>query len=229
MCGRFTLGVDERELKKFIHQVFDIEQPLSNLTVPRYNIAPGQEILSVINDGKKNRIGPLKWGFVPPFSKDEKSGYKMINAKSETLNERVSFRPSFESKRCVILADGFYEWEKGSSEKQPKRIKMKNSSIFPMAGLWTTFTRLDGSKLHTCTIITCEANSLLGKIHDRMPVILNQDQIKPWLDPFLNDTEFLAQYLKPFDSDDMQMYSVPKLVNSVAYDSIECIKDISES
>jgi len=229
MCGRFTLGIDERTLKQFIQKVFDIEQSPPNLNVPRYNIAPGQDVLSVISDGTKYRIGPLKWGFVPSFAKDEKSGFKMINAKSETLNERVSYRSSFESKRCVILADGFYEWEKGTSEKQPMHFSMKDSGVFPIAGLWSSFTRTDGTKLYSCTIITCEANRLLGKIHDRMPVILDDSSLKRWLDPTFHDMTFLTQLLKPYDPDLMKMFPVSKLVNQVSNDSIECIKDISES
>lgn len=228
MCGRFTLGVDEIELKEFIQNVFDIKQSNVELKVPRYNVAPGQDVLSVISDGEKYRIGYLKWRFVPAFAKDEKSSFKMINAKLETLSERVSYKKSFQSKRCVILADGFYEWEKGTSGKQPMHIKLSSKKIFPMAGLWSTYIREDGSKLHSCTIITTEANKLLGKIHDRMPVILNPDNLSLWLDPKLQDMNSLSQLLVPYDSIEMEMHPVPKLVNQVANDSVECIKNIAE-
>lgn len=112
MCGRFTITVTMDELKEYLSEYYEIDEMKSEIVVPRYNVAPGQDIISIINDGNKNRVGLLKWGLVPPFAKDEKIGNSMINAKSETLHEKPSYKPSFEHKRCVILANGFYEWKK---------------------------------------------------------------------------------------------------------------------
>ncbi len=223
MCGRFTITVTLDELKEYLTDYYEIEDAKSDFNVPRYNVAPGQEIISIINDGKKNRVGYLKWGFIPPFAKDEKTPYQTINAKAETLKDKSAFKSSFEHKRCVVLADGFYEWKKEKDRKQPMRILMKEEKIFPIAGLYSTFTRPDGSKLHTATLITTSANDLMKDIHERMPVILSDDDLKVWLDPKNRDLDELSQLLKPYDAKVMKSYEVSPLVNNVAYDEPECI------
>ncbi|MCK7485019.1 MAG: SOS response-associated peptidase [Bacillus subtilis] len=139
--------------------------------------------MTVLSDGVRYRVGELKWGLVPPFASDPKIGYSMINAKSETLFEKPSYRASIAKKRCVILADGFYEWKTEGSQKIPHRIVLKDQKLFAMAGLWSAYQREDGSKLFTCTIITTQANPLVATIHDRMPVILEGANLKEWLDP----------------------------------------------
>ena len=226
MCGRFTITVTMDELKDYLKDYYDIDEMKSDLVVPRYNVAPGQDVISVINDGNINRVGLFKWGFVPSFAKDEKIGYSMINAKSETLHEKPSYRPSFEHKRCVILANGFYEWKKENKEKIPMRILMKDQSIFPIAGLWSTFIRIDGTKLHTCTIVTTEANDLVSQIHDRMPVILTEEARKSWLDPKITDYRLLTPILKPFEPDLMFSYPVSPKVNKSTYDESDCIESL---
>jgi putative SOS response-associated peptidase YedK len=226
MCGRFTISISENELRNYLKESFDIEEAKSDFELPRYNVAPGQPVISIINDGKKNRVGLFKWGLVPPFAKDEKIGNNLINAKSETLMDKPSFKPSFQSKRCVILANGFYEWRKEEKGKTPMHILMTDHSIFPMAGLWSTYTKDDGSKLHTTTIITTSANELVSSIHDRMPVILTEESRKIWLNPSIKDFPTLQKVLTPYDANKMKAYRVSSLVNTATNDSIECIKEV---
>jgi putative SOS response-associated peptidase YedK len=226
MCGRFTISISADELKEYLKESYEIEEVNAEFDLPRYNVAPGQPIISIINDGKKNRVGLFKWGLVPSFSKDEKIGNSLINAKSETLIEKPSFKSSYESKRCVIIANGFYEWKKEEKQKTPMHIKMIDSSIFPIAGLWSTYTKTDGSKLHTATIITTEANTLVSTIHDRMPVILTEENKKIWLNPQIKDTSILQKLLKPYDASLMQSYPVSSLVNSATNDTPECIVSV---
>jgi putative SOS response-associated peptidase YedK len=226
MCGRFTITVDLEVLRKYLIDEFDIKDIKSDFNLPRYNIAPGQDIITIINDGEKNRVGLLKWGFVPNFAKDEKIGNKMINAKSETLQEKPSFRSSFQTKRCVILADSFYEWKTDENKKTPMRIGIANKNLFLMAGLWSTFIKEDGSKLHTATIITTKANELMSKIHERMPVILDEDSVFNWLNPRNNDLEKLSTLLKPYPSKFMYSYEVSSLVNNYKNNGIDCILEV---
>lgn len=223
MCGRFTISISTDELKEYLKESYEIEESKTDFDLPRYNVAPGQPIISIINDGKKNRVGHFKWGLVPPFAKDEKMGNNLINAKSETLLDKPSFKPSLENKRCIIIANGFYEWKREEKQKQPMYIKMVDSSIFPIAGLWSTYTRTDGSKLHTATIITTSANTLVSSIHDRMPVILTEESKKIWLNPQIKDLSVLLKLLMPFDSNQMQTYPVSSLVNSATNDTPECM------
>jgi putative SOS response-associated peptidase YedK len=226
MCGRFTISISENELRNYLKESFDIEEAKSDFELPRYNVTPGQPVISIINDGKKNRVGLFKWGLVPPFAKGEKIGSNLINAKSETLMDKPSFKPSFQSKRCVILANGFYEWRKEEKGKTPMHILMTDHSIFPMAGLWSTYTKDDGSKLHTTTIITTSANELVSSIHDRMPVILTEESRKIWLNPSIKDFPTLQKVLTPYDANKMKAYRVSALVNTATNDSIECIKEV---
>jgi putative SOS response-associated peptidase YedK len=226
MCGRFTISISADELKEYLKESYEIEEVNAEFDLPRYNVAPGQPIISIINDGKKNRVGLFKWGLVPSFSKDEKIGNSLINAKSETLIEKPSFKSSYESKRCVIIANGFYEWRKEEKQKTPMHIKMVDSSIFPIAGLWSTYIKDDGSKLHTATIITTEANTLVSSIHNRMPVILTEENKKIWLNPHIKDISILQKLLKPYDASLMQSYPVSSLVNSATNDTPECIVSV---
>ena len=225
MCGRFTLNVTSNDMTDYLRNNYHIEE-WEHIRLPRYNVAPGQNILTIIHDGSKFRAGPLKWGFIPFFSKSEETAYKMINAKSETVAEKPSFKSSLQNKRCIILADSFYEWQKNDSGKVPMRIRLKGDGIFSLAGLWSTFTRNDGSKLHTCTIITTSANQLVKPIHDRMPVILTKDAQKIWLNPNIKDSSLLTSILNQYDSQLMTHYPVSSYVNSVKNDDISCIKSI---
>ena len=226
MCGRFTITVDLEDLRVYLEDHYDIKDLKTEFQLPRFNVAPGQDIITIIHDGEKHRVGTLRWGFIPPFAKDEKIGYQMINAKAETLYEKPSFLPSFKTKRCVILADSFYEWKKDGTIKRPLRIQVKDQKIFPMAGLWTTFTKEDGTKLHTCTIITTEANDFMKDIHDRMPVILDEEERIRWLNTKTTNIYELSQLLKPYPSSKMKAYEVSSRVNSALYDEPDCITPV---
>ncbi|MEC1353461.1 SOS response-associated peptidase [Bacillus sonorensis] len=222
MCGRFTLFADYET----IIDRFDIDQMIPKEQYrPSYNIAPSQPVLAVINDGASQRLGYLRWGFIPPWAKDEKIGYKMINARAETLSEKPSFRKPLISKRCIIPADSFYEWKRiDSKRKQPMRIKLKSNELFSFAGLWEKWISPSNEPVYTCTIITTRPNAFMANIHDRMPVILDCHHEKDWLDPANQDSAFLESLLTPCHSDDMEAYEVSPLVNSPQHDSIDVIK-----
>ena len=224
MCGRFTLTATFEE----IIDRFDIQSFLEEeLYSPSYNIAPSQSVLAVINDGRVNRMGFLKWGFIPPWAKDLSIGNKMINARAETISEKPSFRNAFKKKRCIVIADSFYEWKRHEDKtKTPMRIKLKSNELFAMAGIWEGWKSPDGKTLYTCSVITTGPNELMKDIHDRMPVILKREDEKIWLDPGISDTTRLKPLLVPFDENEMETYEVSSLVNSPKNNSIELIQKI---
>ena len=225
MCGRFTITYSYEELKKHLAQNFKIDNFKAVFNLPRYNVAPGQEIIAIINDGSNNRVGNLKWGFLPSFAKDEKIAFSMINAKAETIDEKIAYKESFAKRRCLILADSFYEWKRVGKDKTPMRILKKDKQMFAMAGIWNTYTRNDGTKIHTCAIITTSANSLVSQVHDRMPVILDETNQKQWLDQKMNKAA-LKTMLKPFPESEMDLYEVSTIVNNASNDKIECINGV---
>ncbi|WP_336825303.1 SOS response-associated peptidase [Sporosarcina sp. USHLN248] len=211
MCGRFTLFAPYEE----IMDRFEIASAFEATDyVPSYNIAPSQQVVAVINDGQKNRLGYLRWGLIPPWAKDEKIGYKMINARAETIAEKPSFRNAFKRKRCILPADSFYEWQRRDGQKIPMRIKLKDDGIFGIAGLYEKYVAPSGMIIHTCTAITTEPNELMRPIHDRMPVILHKEDEAMWLDPKNNDIHSLQSLLKPFNEEQMEAYIVSSQVNS---------------
>jgi putative SOS response-associated peptidase YedK len=225
MCGRFTLFADFNEIIERFAIMSAIEEELYN---PSYNIAPSHSVLSVINDGQKNRLGYLKWGLIPPWAKDEKIGYKLINARAETLVEKPSFRDAFKKRRCLIIADSFYEWKRGSDDKTklPMRIKLKDNQLFAMAGLWERWKSPLGKTVYSCSVITTAPNKLMEDIHNRMPVILSPKDEKVWLNPNTNDLDHLHQLLKPLSEDLMEAYEVSHLVNSPKNNSPNLIQPI---
>ncbi|WP_026567269.1 SOS response-associated peptidase [Bacillus sp. UNC41MFS5] len=224
MCGRFTLTATFEEIiDRFEIQAF-IEQENYE---PSFNIAPSQAVHAVINDGKSNRMGFLKWGLVPPWAKDPAIGHKMINARAETLAEKPSFRKAFQKKRCLVIADSFYEWKRHEDKsKTPMRIKLKSDDLFAMAGIWEAWKSPEGKTLYTCSVITTGPNDLMKDIHDRMPVILKPDDEKIWLDPSGSNPNDLNKLLVPFDESLMETYEVSSLVNSPKNNSIELIQKI---
>ena len=223
MCGRFTFVVSPDE----IMERFELDSIPFDLP-PRYNIAPGQNIPAIIEDKGQRRIGQLRWGLVPSWASDAKGGYKMINARAETLTEKPAFRRLFERKRCIIPADGFFEWQQRPSGKQPMRIMMRNGEPFAFAGLFDTWSSPEGEKIHTCTIITTRPNEVVKDIHDRMPVILRQEDEAIWLDRKRYDASLLQSLLVPYDPDQMRAYPVPAMVGSPKNDMPECIQEITD-
>ncbi|WP_422124142.1 SOS response-associated peptidase [Planococcus sp. X10-3] len=224
MCGRFALYADY----KVILERFDIEQDSfgEEEYVQSYNIAPSQQVAAVVSDGHKNRLGKLQWGLIPPWAKEAKIGYKMINARAETAAEKPSFRNAFKKKRCLIVADAFYEWRKDEKGKTPMLIGMKSGEPFAFAGLWESWTSPEGETVNSCSILTTKPNKLMASIHDRMPVILSKEAEKIWLDPNVQDIELLKSLLEPFDDGELEAYQVSDEVNSPKNNNPELIRKI---
>ena len=217
MCGRYSLTSKLDNLQAR----FDFEA--ENLAYrPRYNVAPTQEVLAVVNDGQ-NRAGFLRWGLVPFWAKDTRIGSRMINVRAETVAEKPAFRQALRKRRCLVLADGFYEWKKEGAAKVPMYIASRSGEPFGMAGLWGTWKAPSGEPLHSCTIITTAANSLMEPIHDRMPVILTRETEAAWLDRSIDDPVALTHLLAPYPAPELEAYPVSTLVNSPRNDAPECI------
>jgi putative SOS response-associated peptidase YedK len=219
MCGRFTLTVDPAELQDAFTD-FTFPAQFS----PRFNIAPTQPILAIPND-TKNTADFFVWGLIPSWAKDPSIGQRLINARAETLGEKPSFRGGFKYKRCLILADGFYEWQAqiGAKTKIPHYIHLKDRQPFAFAGLWDEWHAPDGGSLRSATIITTEPNELMMKLHNRMPVILDPADYSEWLDPAPRTPDSLAALLKPFPADRMAAYPVSTMVNAPANDRPELV------
>lgn len=223
MCGRFTLTVDPAELQDTFRETLG-ETIFPKKFAPRFNIAPSQPVLAIPNDGA-NAADFFIWGLIPMWAKDPSIGNRLINARGETVAEKPSFRGSFKYKRCLILADGFYEWKAspGRKTKTPYFIHMKDRKPFAFAGLWDSWESPDGSSLKTCTIITTEPNELMATIHNRMPVILPPRDYAKWLDASPQTPENLLPLLKPYPADAMSAHPVSTLVNKPENDSPELV------
>jgi putative SOS response-associated peptidase YedK len=217
MCGRFTLFLDPADFQVEL----DLTDP-GNLQ-PRYNIAPTQPVAAVLSPVQR-QVEMLRWGLVPGWAKDPAIGSQMINARSETVAEKPSFRRSFERRRCLILTSGFYEWAKmpGAARKIPHFIHLANHKPFTFAGLWDTWRTPEGQELRTCTIITCPANALVAQLHERMPVILPRAQRWAWLDPNQKAVGLL-EMLKPYPPDEMACYPVSARVSNPAVEAADLI------
>jgi putative SOS response-associated peptidase YedK len=223
MCGRFTRHHKPEE----IAERFDVET-IDEAAEPRYNIAPSQ-IVPVIRHKDGREMIACKWGLIPYWSKDPKIGNKMINAKSETLAEKSSFKNALARRRCLVPADGFYEWQKKENgQKQPVYIRLRDGGLFAFAGLWEEWKSPEGEKLRTFTIITVEPNELLSNIHNRMPAILRPDDESLWLDPS-NTIPGAEQLLQPYPADEMEYYPVSTAVNSSKDDEPSYIIPISQT
>jgi putative SOS response-associated peptidase YedK len=218
MCGRFTLAVDINAIAR----AFNAAIPSALNTEARYNIAPQQNVLTVMRD-ETTHLDLLRWGLIPSWAKEESIGSKMINARAETLAEKPSFKRLLHSKRCLLVADGFYEWKKEQGGKTPMYITLRDKEPFAFAGLWDTWRDADGQQIRTCTIITTEANELVASIHNRMPVILPPKVREEWLDPGLHDDRILLPLLAPYPAEEMTARPVSRLVNNPRYEGAELI------
>ena len=216
MCGRFTL------VSPFVAVTERFHAAAPPDLRPRYNIAPGQEVLCVIRDGE-NHIEPLRWGLIPFWAKDPAIGNRLINARAETVAEKPSFRSAFAKRRCLVAADGFYEWRPEGKRKVPVYIFLKSKKPFGFAGLYESWKDPGGREIRTCTIITTEANDLVRPFHDRMPVILPEGFEDRWLDPGEGSRERLQALLTPYSAGDMAAFDVTPSVNSAAHDAPDCI------
>ena len=219
MCGRFTLTVDPDELQDAFP---GLTLPADHPPTPRYNIAPSQPVAVITNNGK-NTLEFFRWGLIPSWAKDPAIGNRLINARAETLADKPSFRTAFKRRRCLIPADGFYEWRKDPGGKTPMYIRLKSGDPFAFAGLWEAWHSAEDETLLTCTIITTTPNSLMEKIHDRMPVILKPDAYDRWLDPAEQEPGKLSGLLKPYPASHMTAYAVSKRVNKPENDSPELV------
>ena len=216
MCGRFTLTEPDVGV---LLETFSLTHPPEPLP-PRYNIAPTQPVATVVreNDGS-TVLRMMRWGLIPGWAKDPTIGARMINARSETLAEKPAFRNAFKRRRCLIVADGFYEWQKRAGGKLPMFITLKDRQPFGFAGLYEIWTEPEsGASLTTCTIITGPANELVASIHDRMPIILPPEAYDLWLDPLETNTSRLGELLRPYPADAMMAYPVSPRVNTPAND-----------
>ncbi|AFC29845.1 hypothetical protein PM3016_2975 [Paenibacillus mucilaginosus 3016] len=228
MCGRFTITVTWEEL--LLRFMLD---PRPGAYQPRYNVAPGQYIPAIIGGDPSftgaapNRFGALRWGLVPSWAQDDKSGARMINARSETAAEKPAFRTLLRRKRCLIPSDGFYEWKKEGSRKQPVRFVLREGEPFGMAALFDTWAAPDGAKLHTCTILTTAANPLVAEVHERMPVILEPEGERLWLDRSIQEERELLPLLRPYPAEAMRYYPVDPKVGRVQHEAPDCIEPLT--
>ncbi len=208
MCGRFAQRTDARKLaREFkVEEVPEVE--------PRYNIAPTQDVLSVRQIEDEREAVFLKWGLVPSWAKDVSMGAKLINARSETVTEKPSFREAFKKRRCIIPADGFYEWQRTEGRKQPYFFRMKDERPFGFAGLWERWEGEDKRVINSCTILTTEANEVMRPVHDRMPVILHPDDYELWLGAEARELDYVKELLRPYPADEMSGHPVGVAINS---------------
>ena len=222
MCGRFTLTADA---KKLAESFVDFAPPPEN--PPRYNIAPSQPVAVVANTGD-NKIDFFVWGLIPSWAKDPKIGNKLINARSETLAEKPSFRTAYRRRRCLILTDGFYEWRKNPDKtKTPMYIQLESQEPFAFAGLWEQWYSPHGDEVLSCTIITTQPNEFMSQIHNRMPVILPPEAYARWLDPAEQKPDTLQPLLKPYPAEEMAAYPVSTQVNNPRNNVPDCILPVN--
>ena len=207
MCGRYSLAADLEDIQRRF-EFFDSELTHS----PRYNIAPTQPVLAVTND-EGRQPAYLRWGLIPSWAKNASAGNRLINARAETVAERPSFRTALASRRCMVIADGFYEWQRIGNARRPMRVSMKSGELFAFAGLWDSWRDPAGDIVRSCTIITTEPNELLRPIHNRMPVILPRELESFWLDDEVQDPLALGDILSPYPAEAMDAYEVSSLVN----------------
>lgn len=220
MCGRFSLTIES----VIFAERFGV--PLTEWH-PRYNLAPSQLCPIIIMENEKRKLESMNWGLIPHWSKDKKHGYSMINAKVETVRIKRSFKKLFQTHRCLVVADGFYEWKKTSSGKIPYRITLKSSEPFAFAGLWDEWRGEQGEKIKSFTILTTQSNQLVSELHDRMPVILKRENESLWLDIDLyNDHEKMEKVLTPYPENEMKIYLVSNIVNSWKNDDVSCIQPL---
>ena len=221
MCGRFSLTADLGELARRFEFDGNLLDPESN-----YNVAPTQNVLTVIG-GENRRGGFMRWGLIPHWAKTASIGSRMINARAETVAQKPAFRDAFRRRRCLVLADGFYEWQRAGSVRRPMRIVMESGEPFAFAGIWSVWRDSEGNRIPSCTIITTEANDLLRPVHNRMPVILPREMEEFWLDPDVHDTAALGDALTSYPSELMQTYQVSTLVNSARNNGPQVVEPVA--
>jgi putative SOS response-associated peptidase YedK len=222
MCGRFT----QFHSAKAIAKAFQLSEVPE--LAPHYNIAPTQTIAVVLQPAPKSerQFRFFRWGLIPSWSKDPAIGARLINARAETVAEKPAFRSAFRHRRCLIPADGFYEWQRQDGQKQPFYFHLQDHQPFAFAGLWEHWQGPEGEDIETCTILTITANELLGPVHDRMPVILSPEAYNTWVDPELQTASQLQPLLCPYPAEQMVAYPVSRAVNRTSFDDPDCIQPL---
>jgi putative SOS response-associated peptidase YedK len=221
MCGRFTLQTQIDDLAKHfgLGKVPDL--------LPRYNIAPTQPVATVLVLTGDRQFKLMRWGLVPFWAKDLSIGSRMINARAETVAQKPAFRKALQDRRCIIMADGFYEWQTKGRAKQPFYIVGRDRKPFGFAGLWDRWEPTEGGDpIESCTIITTTANEVVSPFHDRMPAILDPEDYDLWLTPAVHEPERLLPLLRSYPAEKMEAYAVSNVVNSPAHESAECVKPV---
>ena len=222
MCGRYRLSRRKQLIEEYFDTAGDEDWN------PRYNIAPTQPVPVIRQHPKEPRrdMSLLRWGLIPSWAKDASGSARTINARSETVATLPAFRDPFKSRRCLIPADGFYEWQRSGSTKQPYCFEVNNGRLFAFAGIWDRWKDPTGQWVKSCSILTTTPNAVTSPVHDRMPVILDPANYNLWLDPGMTDIPTVAEMLKPFDARLMRSYPVSNRVNHVQNDDAECATPI---
>ncbi len=223
MCGRFALSAKTSDIEKLIPGLKKTDNDL----MPRYNIAPSQDIAVILNT-EPDELNFIRWGLIPFWAKEKSIGNKMINARSESITEKPSFKNSFRRRRCIIPATGFYEWQNipGEKKKQPYFVKMKSGGVFAFAGLWDEWKDPGNGKIRSAAIITTPANELMEPIHNRMPAILPREFIQTWLSDIPNGEKELLEALNPYPSDEMEAYKISTMINIPENEGKELIEKL---
>jgi len=224
MCGRYSLS----QASDVITATFDLADVPS--VAPRYNIAPTQPVAVIrTSEAIDREFTYLHWGLIPSWSKDPAIGARLINARSETVAEKPSFRSAFKRRRCLLIADGFYEWHRTADGKQPYYFHLDAHQPFGFAGLWEHWETGAGDVIESCTILTTVANDVLSPIHDRMPVILHPQDYELWLDPQMQQTDRLQPLLRPYAAEAMNSHPVSTKVNNPRNDTADCVQPVEQS
>jgi putative SOS response-associated peptidase YedK len=223
MCGRYRLS----RRKQIIEEHFDTAEWQDDWS-PRYNIAPTQPVPVIRQHPKEpvRQISTMRWGLIPHWAKDASAAASTINARSETAADKPAFRDPLKFRRCLIPADGFYEWKRTGTAKQPYCFEVNDGELFAFAGLWDGWKNDEGQWIKTCTILTTTPNAVTLTVHDRMPVILDRDRYDLWLDPGMTNVQVISELLKPYDTSAMRMYPVSTRINRVENDDEECSRRV---
>jgi putative SOS response-associated peptidase YedK len=223
MCGRYRLS----RRKQLVEEYFDVSSDTDDWN-PRFNIAPTQPVPVVRQHPKEpvRQLSLMKWGLIPSWAKDASGAARMINARSETADTKPAFRDALKSRRCLIPADGFYEWQRRGSAKQPFCFEVGDGGLFAFAGLWERWRDPSGQWVKSCSILTTVPNAVTATVDDRMPVILNRESYDLWLDPGMQNVAAISELLKPYDARLMRCYPVSSRVNRVANDDEECSRPV---
>src|SRR4051794_17635833 len=223
MCGRYTLLASPEELR----ELFGLDE-VPDLA-PRYNIAPSQQVAAVrrVAGQERRELVPLRWGLIPPWADDPAIGNRLINARAKAVADKPSFRSALRCRRCLVLADGLFEWQSLQGKKQPYYFRLRDGRPFAVAGLWERWSRGGHGAVESCTLITTEANDLVRPLHERMPVILPPDGYEVWLDPAVQRPGQLQPLLRPYRAEEMTAYPVSVRVNSPRNDDAGCVEAVA--